>query len=71
MTTQADAQRPLPSLDEPDTAPFWSSCSEHVLTYQCDPLTGAISGIPRLAGASGATLTTRQSAGEGVVSASP
>lgn len=33
----------LPSLDEPDTAPFWKSTAEHKLTYQvCTSCQGVV-----------------------------
>jgi hypothetical protein len=30
----ADAKRPQPTLDEPDTRPFWEATKEHELRYQ-------------------------------------
>jgi uncharacterized OB-fold protein len=66
---QADPQRPLPVLTEPDTAPFWAATSEHRLTYQVCGSCGTIVFYPRrhCTGCLGTDLTWRDSAGQGVV----
>jgi uncharacterized OB-fold protein len=55
-------QRPLPSLDDPDTAAFWRACGEHRLTYQ-ETDDGQVLSFPRRH--RGGQL--RESAGHGVV----
>jgi len=43
----ADPERPLPSLSEPDTAPFWTATKQHRLTYQACASCGEIVFHPR------------------------
>ncbi|GGK74629.1 Zn-ribbon domain-containing OB-fold protein [Mangrovihabitans endophyticus] len=61
--------RPLPSLDEPDTAHFWRATREHRLLYQADPETGDTVYFPRRHGVHtlGAAPRWRESAGLGTV----
>ena len=40
-------QRPLPTLAEPDTAPFWQATREHRLTYQVCGSCGTVVFHPR------------------------
>ena len=47
MTEQSEPRRPLPSLAEPDTAPFWAATREHRLTYQTCADCGTIVFHPR------------------------
>lgn len=50
MSTDAAAatpQRPLPTLAEPDTAPFWAATKQHRLTYQVCASCGEIIFYPR------------------------
>ncbi len=54
--------RPLPSLDEPDTAAFWRATGEHRLTYQEGP-DGRVVFFPRRHGGG----RVRDSAGAGVI----
>ena len=38
-----DAQRPLPSLDDPDSRPFWEATKNHEIRYQvCDECSGVV-----------------------------
>jgi uncharacterized protein len=71
MTTAAEAvpDRPLPSLDEPDTAPFWTATRSHKLTYQVCLDCGAVVFYPRrhCTGCLSAELDWRESAGLGTV----
>lgn len=65
----ADATRPLPSLDEPDTAPFWQATKAHELRYQvCDDC-DAIVFYPRrhCTGCLGSALSWKVSKGEGEI----
>jgi hypothetical protein len=57
--------RPLPVLDEADTAPFWRACGEHRLTYQRHRDTGEVVFYPR--GQHDPALETCDSAGLGTV----
>jgi uncharacterized protein len=54
--------RPLPSLAEPDTAPFWRACADHRLTYGTDE-GGEIVFFPRRVEGG----RTHESAGRGVI----
>ena len=54
--------RPLPSLAEPDTAPFWRACGDHRLTYGIGP-DGEVVFFPRRVEGG----QTRESAGRGVI----
>lgn len=39
----AERTRPLPTLDEPDTRPFWEATKRHELRYQlCDDCSGVV-----------------------------
>jgi uncharacterized protein len=58
----APARRPLPSLAEADTAPFWRACGDHRLTYGTDAH-GDVVFFPRSVEGG----QTRESAGRGVV----
>ena len=61
--------RPLPRLDEPDTAAFWQKTKDKVLGYQhCDDC-GTIVFYPRrhCTGCLGSNLTWQASAGEGTI----
>jgi uncharacterized protein len=40
-------ERPLPTLSEPDTAPFWAATKQHRLTYQVCAACGEIVFHPR------------------------
>ena len=40
-------ERPLPSLTEPDTAPFWTATKDHRLTYQVCASCGEVIFHPR------------------------
>ena len=65
----ADPIRPLPSLDEPDTAPFWQATNDHELRYQvCDDC-DAVVFYPRrhCTQCLGSALTWRTSAGQGTI----
>ncbi len=65
----ADAKRPLPSLDEMDTAPFWSATKDKRLTYQkCDNC-GAVVWHPRrhCTGCVDGTLSWHEASGAGTV----
>ena len=65
----ADVSRPLPSLDDPDSTPFWRATKEHVLRYQrCDDC-GAIVFFPRrhCTGCLGSALRWHTAAGEGQI----
>lgn len=44
---RAAPERPLPSLAEPDTAPFWAATKDHRLTYQVCASCGEIVFHPR------------------------
>ena len=65
----ADATRPLPSLDDPDTAPFWRATKDHELRYQvCDDC-AAVVFYPRrhCTQCLGGALSWRTSAGQGEI----
>ena len=65
----ADMSRPAPSLDDPDSAPFWRATKEHVLRYQrCDDC-GTIVFFPRrhCTGCLGSALSWHTAAGEGQI----
>ncbi len=65
----AEPTRPLPSLKEPDTAPFWRATHEHELRYQrCDDC-GALIFYPRAhcTACLGRSLSWHRAAGEGVI----
>lgn len=61
--------RPLPRMDELDTADFWRKCKDEVLSYpQCDDC-GTIVFYPRAhcAGCGGSNLTWQAASGEGTI----
>jgi uncharacterized protein len=72
MSTDAGGttpQRPLPTLAEPDTAPFWQATKQHRLTYQvCTPC-GEVTFHPRrhCAGCLSTDLASHDSAGAGTL----
>jgi uncharacterized OB-fold protein len=47
MADRKQPQRPLPRLDELDTAPFWQATGEKRLTYQCCADCGTVVFYPR------------------------
>ena len=61
--------RPLPSLDEPDTAPFWRATKEHQLRFQRCQDCDTIVFYPRrhCTGCLGLNLAWHTSRGEGVI----
>jgi uncharacterized OB-fold protein len=59
--------RPLPSLSEPDTGPFWRDCAAHRLTVRRHPETGVVTFLPRLRDAAGIELEVVESAGKGLI----
>ena len=65
----ADATRPLPSLDDPDTAPFWQATKEHDLNYQVCADCDAVIFYPRrhCTQCLGNNLDWRTSKGEGEI----
>ena len=66
---QAAPSRPLPSVTEPDTGPFWVATKDHELTYQwCDSCGKAVF-FRRIfcPGCGGRELDTRVSEGEGTI----
>lgn len=72
MSTEAGGaapQRPLPTLAEPDTAPFWAATKEHRLTYQVCASCGEITFYPRrhCTGCLSPDLRWHDSAGSGTV----
>jgi uncharacterized protein len=72
MSTDAAAatpQRPLPTLAEPDTAPFWAATKHHRLTYQVCASCGEIIFYPRrhCTGCLSTDLRWQDSAGSGTV----
>ena len=72
MSTDAGSaapQRPLPTLAEPDTAPFWSATKQHRLTYQVCRACGEITFYPRrhCTGCLSQELRWHDSAGSGTV----
>jgi uncharacterized OB-fold protein len=72
MSTDAAAatpQRPLPTLAEPDTAPFWAATKQHRLTYQMCASCGEIIFYPRrhCTGCLSTDLRWHDSAGSGTV----
>ncbi len=67
--TNKTPSRPLPRLDEPDTADFWRKTREKVLAYQrCDDC-GTVVFYPRrhCTGCLGANLTWQSASGEGTI----
>lgn len=62
-------QRPLPTLAEPDTAPFWAATKQHRLTYQVCASCGEIVFYPRrhCPGCLSTDLRWHDSAGTGTV----
>ena len=65
----APPERPLPSLAEPDTAPFWAATSDHRLTYQVCTSCGEVIFHPRrhCTNCLSADTEWRESAGGGTV----
>lgn len=65
----AAPERPLPSLDEQDTAPFWIATRSHKLTYQVCLDCGIVVFYPRAhcTGCLSLSLEWRESAGLGTV----
>jgi uncharacterized protein len=61
--------RPLPSLDELDTAPFWRATREHQLRYQQCDACGTVVWHPRAhcTGCTGGTLSWHTASGQGSV----
>lgn len=60
--------RPAPDLTEPDTAPFWSACARHELTYQlCTACGAAVSYRRPFCTRCGGDLADAVSAGTGTV----
>src|ERR1700753_2304232 len=61
--------RPLPSLAEPDTGPFWAATKDHRLTYQVCASCGEVIFFPRrhCPGCLGVDTEWRDSAGGGTV----
>jgi uncharacterized protein len=61
--------RPLPTLDEPDTGPYWRATAEHRLTYRQCRACGHVVFYPRrhCTSCGGTELDERESAGAGVV----
>lgn len=64
-----DANRPLPSLDEPDTAPFWQATRNHELRYQQCKACGTIVFHPRshCTGCTEGELEWHTSSGQGTL----
>ena len=65
----AEANRPLPGLNELDTQPFWQATKDHELRYQqCDDCDTVVF-YPRrhCTGCLGSSLTWKTSAGKGTV----
>jgi uncharacterized protein len=62
-------ERPLPSLAEPDTAPFWAATRDHRLTYQVCVACGEVIFHPRRHCSACLSVDTRweESAGRGTV----
>jgi uncharacterized OB-fold protein len=62
------SERPLPSLAEADTEPFWRACAEHSLTYQVNG-SGDVVFYPRRHDVHtlGGAMETRGSAGRGTI----
>ncbi len=62
-------ERPLPSLSEPDTAPFWTATKDHRLTYQVCASCGEVIFHPRRHCSACLSVDTRweESAGGGTV----
>lgn len=72
MSTDAGGaapQRPLPTLAELDTGPFWAATKEHRLTYQVCASCGEITFYPRrhCTGCLSPDLRWHDSAGSGTV----
>ena len=68
-TAMTDATRPLPSLADPDTGPFWQATKAHELRYQvCDDCNTVVF-YPRrhCTGCVGGALSWRTSKGEGAI----
>ena len=65
----APPERPLPSLDEPDTGPFWAATRDHRLTYQVCAACGEVIFFPRrhCPGCLSVDTEWRESAGDGPV----
>ena len=65
----APPERPLPSLAEPDTAPFWAATRDHRLTYQVCASCGEVIFHPRRHCTACLSVATewRDSAGGGTV----
>jgi uncharacterized protein len=68
-TEGTEPQRPLPTLAEPDTAPFWAATAQHRLTYQVCASCGQITWHPRrhCTGCLSQDLRWQDSAGAGTV----
>jgi len=68
-TGGAAPQRPLPTLAEPDTAPFWAATPQHRLIYQVCAACGEIIFYPRrhCTGCLSMDLHWHDSAGSGTV----
>jgi len=65
----AEATRPLPTLSEPDTRPFWEATKQHELRYQvCDDCGGVVF-FPRrhCPHCMGFNLSWKTSKGEGMI----
>ncbi|MGA0840579.1 MAG: Zn-ribbon domain-containing OB-fold protein [Pseudomonadales bacterium] len=64
-----DASRPLPSLDEPDTAPFWQATRDQQLRYQQCTHCGTIVFHPRshCTGCTDGVLEWRVASGKGTL----
>jgi uncharacterized OB-fold protein len=65
----AAPERPLPSLAEPDTAPFWAATRDHRLTYQVCASCGEVIFFPRrhCPGCLSVDTEWHDSAGDGTV----
>lgn len=61
--------KPVPALNEPDTADFWRAAQEHDLTYQTCDSCGRVVFYARAhcTGCGGGELTPRRSLGSGTV----
>ena len=64
-----DATRPLPSLADPDTGPFWQATKAHELRYQVCGDCNTVVFYPRrhCTGCVGGALSWRTSKGEGAI----
>jgi uncharacterized protein len=67
--SQSAPGRPLPSVAEPDTGPFWAATKDHQLTYQWCGTCGRVVFFRRTfcPGCGARDLETRVSAGDGTV----